>query len=166
LGPGRNRASMDAERVAADIFSCTIRVYSAGEHVPRAIIRLRRPMVSHDENANSVIITANDAGLLRLRLLIAGRWDEDGAEQAHPRASANSDASPTFLVPAYSRSRPMADDRTQRGSQDRLRINMSEDYEVAYWSQKWGISRQELAAAVTKAGPMAAAVAKLLGKEP
>jgi Protein of unknown function (DUF3606) len=59
----------------------------------------------------------------------------------------------------------MADDRTIRGSQDRLRINMSEDYEVAYWSQKWGISHQELAEAVGKAGLMAAAVAKLLGKE-
>jgi Protein of unknown function (DUF3606) len=60
----------------------------------------------------------------------------------------------------------MADDRTIRGSQDRLRINMSEDYEVAYWSQKWSISHQELAEAVRRAGPMAVAVAKFLGKEP
>lgn len=60
----------------------------------------------------------------------------------------------------------MADDRTLRGPQDRQRINMSENYEVAYWTKKWGISREQLAEAVRKAGPMSAAVAKLLGKEP
>ena len=96
-----DRASADAERVAADIFSTTIREYSAGEHLPRAIIRLRRPTVSHEENANSVIITATDAGLLRLRLLIAGKWDDDGEEQAHRRASANLDAPSTFPIAPY-----------------------------------------------------------------
>ena len=60
----------------------------------------------------------------------------------------------------------MADDRTLRGRQDRQRINMSEDYEVAYWSKKWGVSREQLAEAVRKTWPMSAAVAKLLGKEP
>jgi hypothetical protein len=93
-----DRASTDAERVAADIFSSTIREYSAGEHVPRAIIKVRRPTVSHEENANSVIIPANDAGLLRLRLLIAGRWEDVGEEQAHPRASAKLDAPSTFPI--------------------------------------------------------------------
>jgi uncharacterized protein DUF3606 len=33
----------------------------------------------------------------------------------------------------------MADDLTKRGSQDRARINMSEDYEVAYWTKN-GVS--------------------------
>ena len=32
----------------------------------------------------------------------------------------------------------MADDRTLRGQQDRQRINMSEDYEVAYWTKEVG----------------------------
>ena len=41
---------------------------------------------------------------------------------------------------------------------------MSEDYEVAYWTKKWGIS--QLTEAVRKAGPMSAAIAKLLGKNP
>jgi Protein of unknown function (DUF3606) len=31
----------------------------------------------------------------------------------------------------------MADDRTIRGAADRARINMQEDYEVRYWTQKW-----------------------------
>ena len=60
----------------------------------------------------------------------------------------------------------MANDRTKRGPQDRQRVNMSEDYEVAYWSKKWGVTREELAEAVRTAGPMAGAVAKHLGKEP
>ena len=60
----------------------------------------------------------------------------------------------------------MADDRTLRGQQDRQRINMSEDYEVAYWTKKWGVSREQLAEAVRRVGPMSASVAKLLGREP
>jgi hypothetical protein len=60
----------------------------------------------------------------------------------------------------------MADDRSLRGPQDRQRINLSEDHEVAYWSKKWGVSHEQLAEAVQKARPMSAAVAKLLGKEP
>jgi hypothetical protein len=43
---------------------------------------------------------------------------------------------------------------------------MSEEYEVAYWSEKWHISREQLAEAVRKAGPMASDVAKHLGREP
>ena len=60
----------------------------------------------------------------------------------------------------------MADDRSLRGPQDRQRINLSEDYEVTSWSKKWGVSREQLAEAVRKVGPMSAAVAELLGKEP
>jgi hypothetical protein len=48
----------------------------------------------------------------------------------------------------------------------RQRINLSEDYEIANWSRKWGVSHEQLAEAVQKAGPMSAGVAKLLGKEP
>jgi hypothetical protein len=58
----------------------------------------------------------------------------------------------------------MADDRNERGPRDRQRINMSEDYEVSYWSKKWSISREQLAEAVRKVGPMSAAVGRLLGK--
>lgn len=60
----------------------------------------------------------------------------------------------------------MADDRSKRGPGDRQRVNMSEDYEVAYWSKKWGVTREQLAEAVKKAGPMSADVAKALGKAP
>ena len=51
-----DRARTDAVRVAADSFSSTIREYSAGEHSPRAIMRLRRAIVSQDAHASCVII--------------------------------------------------------------------------------------------------------------
>jgi hypothetical protein len=58
----------------------------------------------------------------------------------------------------------MADDRSIRGEADRLRINIHEDYEVQYWTKKWDVSRDQLAAAVREVGVMAADVAKRLGK--
>jgi Protein of unknown function (DUF3606) len=58
----------------------------------------------------------------------------------------------------------MADDKSNRGRPDRNKINMSEDYEVKYWTQHLGVSRQELQRAVDKVGNSAAAVRKELGK--
>jgi hypothetical protein len=58
----------------------------------------------------------------------------------------------------------MAHDRTKKGSQDRSRINMNEDYEVKYWTHHLGVSREELQKAVEKVGNSAAAVRKELGK--
>jgi len=52
----------------------------------------------------------------------------------------------------------MADDKTNRGPQDRSRINLSEDYEVRYWTEKFGISKAQLEAAVRKVGASADAV--------
>jgi uncharacterized protein DUF3606 len=48
----------------------------------------------------------------------------------------------------------MADDRSLRGGQDRTRVNMDQDYEAKYWAAKWGVSQEELRAAVAKVGPM------------
>lgn len=58
----------------------------------------------------------------------------------------------------------MADDKTKRGPQDSSRVNVREDYEVEYWTGKWGVTRAQLEAAVKKVGVSAAAVAKELGK--
>jgi len=60
----------------------------------------------------------------------------------------------------------MADDRNDRAPQDRARINMHEDYEVRYWSEKWNVTREQLAEAVRQAGPISADVARQLGKRP
>lgn len=59
----------------------------------------------------------------------------------------------------------MADHRSERGPRDRQRINMSEGYEVAYWSKKWGVTREQLAEAVRQVGPISSAVAEHLGRK-
>ena len=56
----------------------------------------------------------------------------------------------------------MADDKRNTGRPDRDRINLEEDYEVQYWSEKFGVSIEELAAAVKKVGPMASDVKREL----
>jgi Protein of unknown function (DUF3606) len=58
----------------------------------------------------------------------------------------------------------MSDDPKQKGAQDRSRINTSEDYEVRYWSKKFGVSPDGLKAAVKKVGSSPVAVQKELGK--
>lgn len=58
----------------------------------------------------------------------------------------------------------MADDKFNRSPQDASRINIHEDYEVAYWTKKLGIGQAELIAAVQKVGVSAAAVERELGK--
>jgi hypothetical protein len=59
----------------------------------------------------------------------------------------------------------MADDLKDRGAQDRSQVNVQEDYEVRYWTQKWGVSKEQLTAAVQKVGVSVNAVARELGKE-
>lgn len=49
----------------------------------------------------------------------------------------------------------MSDDKRNPGRPDRDRINVNEDYELRDWSEKFGVSKEELAAAVKKVGPMA-----------
>jgi Protein of unknown function (DUF3606) len=56
----------------------------------------------------------------------------------------------------------MTDDLSKRGVQDRTRINIHEDHEIRYWTQKFGVSHDQLKAAVQKVGPSAAAVEKEL----
>jgi hypothetical protein len=58
----------------------------------------------------------------------------------------------------------MADDPTKRGAGDRARINVHEAHEVRYWTKQLGVTEEELKAAVAKAGVMAEAVRRELGK--
>jgi hypothetical protein len=46
----------------------------------------------------------------------------------------------------------MSDDTTKRGPQDRSHINLNQDYEVQYWSQKFGVSKERLREAVHRVG--------------
>jgi len=46
----------------------------------------------------------------------------------------------------------MSDDLSKKGFQDRSRINMNEDHEVAYWTEKFGVPKEELQSAIDVAG--------------
>jgi len=58
----------------------------------------------------------------------------------------------------------MADDKRNTGSPDRDRINLSEDYEVQYWTKELGISEAQLRSVVAAVGNTAKAVRAHLGK--
>jgi hypothetical protein len=59
----------------------------------------------------------------------------------------------------------MTDDRTKSGGPDRTRINVNEDYELQYWSEKWQVSQDHLRKAVASVGPMVKDVAAVFGKD-
>jgi len=46
----------------------------------------------------------------------------------------------------------MSDDKTKTGPADRGRININEDYEVRDWSEKFGVTHQQLLEAVQAVG--------------
>ena len=46
----------------------------------------------------------------------------------------------------------MADDKTKASGQDRTRVSLSDDYEVRDWAKKFGVTKEELIAAVKQVG--------------
>lgn len=58
----------------------------------------------------------------------------------------------------------MSDDKSNTGVQDRIRINVNEDYELRDWSKKLGITPEELRAVVQEVGPLVSDVKAKLGK--
>lgn len=56
----------------------------------------------------------------------------------------------------------MADNKTDTGSPDRDRINMSEDYEVRDWTTSLGVTRERLQEAVDAVGTSADKVREYL----
>jgi hypothetical protein len=58
----------------------------------------------------------------------------------------------------------MSDDKTKRGGQDRTRININEEYEVRYWSEQLGVSRERLIELVRKHGDAVEKIREQLGK--
>jgi hypothetical protein len=59
----------------------------------------------------------------------------------------------------------MADDLSKRAPQDASRINVHEPWEINYWSQKFGVSKVQLSAAVEAVGTSVKAVAEHLKKK-
>ena len=57
----------------------------------------------------------------------------------------------------------MSDDKSNRGSPDRDRIDMNDEDEVRNWTQSLGVSKDELQRAVQAAGNSADKVREWLG---
>ncbi len=58
----------------------------------------------------------------------------------------------------------MSDDKTKRGSADRSRISLEDHHELRYWTQKFAVSEETLAAAVGKVGHSVEKVAEYFSK--
>jgi hypothetical protein len=56
------------------------------------------------------------------------------------------------------------DNTKKTGSPDSKTINLSEDYEVAYWTKELGVSKKQLTDAIAAVGKSAEAVRKHLNK--
>ena len=58
----------------------------------------------------------------------------------------------------------MADNLQSAGPQDRSRINVHEEWELRYWTQELGVSKERLAELVKEVGPSASAVRQRLSR--
>jgi len=56
------------------------------------------------------------------------------------------------------------DDPNKKGPADRSKVNLQEAWEVDYWTNELGVSKDELQSVVKKVGDSAAAVRKELGR--
>jgi hypothetical protein len=59
----------------------------------------------------------------------------------------------------------MSDNKRNIGSPDKGRISLSEDYEVRYWANKFGVSRDQLKKVVRQVGDNPQAVEDYLKGE-
>jgi hypothetical protein len=59
----------------------------------------------------------------------------------------------------------MADSPTMTRPQDAQRVNVHQDHELRYWSDKFGVSAERLREAVKQVGPMVENVADFLAAE-
>lgn len=58
----------------------------------------------------------------------------------------------------------MSDNPEKRGPADRTRVNVNEEHEVRYWTERFGVSEEQLREAVQKAGVMVEDVERVLRK--
>jgi hypothetical protein len=58
----------------------------------------------------------------------------------------------------------MSDDLTQRGPQDRTRINVNEPHELRYWTKALGVTEEQLKQAVNQVGVSVDKVKSHFGK--
>ena len=59
----------------------------------------------------------------------------------------------------------MPDNKQNTGKADRSRINLSENYEVQYWTNKFGVTKEDLQRAVDEVGDKALEVEVFFNNE-
>jgi hypothetical protein len=59
----------------------------------------------------------------------------------------------------------MPDNTTNRGEPDRSRVSLEQDHEVAYWTKRFGVTRQQLEQAVKAVGNSVDAVQRQLRQQ-
>jgi hypothetical protein len=59
----------------------------------------------------------------------------------------------------------MGEDRKDRGGPERERINLAQRFEARYWSEKFGVSEEQLIRAFRQVGPFAGDVERHLRKK-
>jgi Protein of unknown function (DUF3606) len=105
---------------------------------------------------------------LDLELTIAGPndfelWYKDHRTGASDNIMLSDDLSALIgHMARLKRSNQLPDPKSGRAPQDRSRISLGEDYEVRYWSKRFGVTADKLKAAVKKVGNSAEAVEKEL----
>jgi hypothetical protein len=52
----------------------------------------------------------------------------------------------------------VADDKTQTAPEDMFLVELTDDYELAFWAKRFGVSKVRLAEAIRRVGTNAAAV--------
>ncbi|WP_346984971.1 DUF3606 domain-containing protein [Chryseobacterium sp. POE27] len=58
----------------------------------------------------------------------------------------------------------MSDDLSKRKPQDTSKVNLNETWELEYWSNKFGVTKEKLKEAVKAVGTSAAEIQKYLEK--
>jgi hypothetical protein len=66
------------------------------------------------------------------------------------------------MSPIEPKEETMSDNLQNRNAPDNQRINLNQEHEVRYWTQKFKVSREDLKKAVEAVGPMATAVEQRL----
>jgi len=57
------------------------------------------------------------------------------------------------LMPRLRETNTMSDDLTKKGPQDRTRVNVTEEWELRYWTKELSTTPEKLKAAVKAVGP-------------
>jgi hypothetical protein len=92
------------------------------------------------------------------RIGAVGRFRMASSDIRRAMGVAISPAEPLLLFGGHA----MPDDQSDRGPQDRTRINLHEDHEIRHWTQVMGCTADELRAAVEAVGVSVDAVRRHL----